>query len=772
MTGGRDARTISIRGIVQGVGFRPFVYRLAHQYEVSGWVLNARSGVHIHAEGKREALDGFTDALASEAPPASEITEMTSEQAGVGGFDTFTIRQSAEAEAPTVRISPDLPVCDKCLDQLFCDADRRRGYPYINCTNCGPRYSIIEGLPYDRAQTTMRSWAMCADCKKEYEDPLDRRFHAQPVACSACGPQYFLRTGGNIAAGPVNEAAAAQGRNAITETSERLRAGQIVAVKGLGGYHLACDARSAAAVRRLRERKFRKEKPFAVMARDTEEAERLVVLTTEAAALLTSTPHPIVLAPARRSWPAVAPGNDDLGVMLPYAPLHHLLFQYGAPKALVMTSANRSSQPIAYRDEDAFERLEGIADAFLSGERPIARRIDDSVVRTTVFGPSVLRRARGYAPAAVAELPSGRPILAVGADLKNAVTLVVDGQAFVSQHIGDLDHYAARQAFEETIDDLLSMYSVPRSELLVVRDSHPGYASSRFAGDVDAEQIDVQHHRAHIASVLAERGAWDRHVIGFAFDGTGYGDDESIWGGEVFTGSLHGGFERTAHLRPALLAGGDAAARHPAQAAAGFLHGLEELPDLTAAPFHFPNRYKKAHKLVQQGVRTFPTTSVGRLFDTAAALLGFTREMTFEGQAAIWLEQQARQTMVGGDTPSANAAGRQAAPHYPFPDWDYGPLLQAVIADRRSGRPTSEIAGAFHSAIAAAVASSARTLGRAMDIDTIVLSGGVFQNQILLAEIHRRLRSSDLTVWTNTRVPPNDGGISLGQAAIGAQMAL
>ena len=743
-----EALFVRARGIVQGVGFRPFVYRLARQHDLRGWVLNAEEGVEIHVEGAPEQLQAFVEDLKTRPPAAAHIACLEDAPAEVQGFDDFSIRESTRRNRPTVRISPDLPVCEACLRELFGLADRRYRYPYINCTHCGPRYSIILGLPYDRLQTTMKDWTMCPDCTREYHDPTDRRFHAQPVACPRCGPQYLLYKQAQVVG---------RGHEAIEQAARMLREGQILAVKGLGGYHLACDARNEEAVLALRERKYRKEKPFALMVQDLDVARTLVELSEESKALLTSIPRPIVLAPASVELPGVAPDNRDLGIMLPYTPLHHLLFDQGAPTTLVMTSANRSSEPIAYQDEDALERLAGIADALLVGERPIARRVDDSVASSGPLGPMILRRARGYAPSAVTQLPTSGPILSVGADLKNTVTLVVDGQAFVSQHIGDLEHYQAFQAFQETIRDLLCMYEVAQDELLVVHDDHPQYASTLHALELPGTRLAVQHHRAHIASVLAERGAWDKTVVGVAFDGTGYGDDGTIWGGEVFVGGLREGFRRVAHLRPAVLPGGDAAARFPVQAAAGFLFELDELPDLTAPPFNFPRRYLEARELVQKGIRTFSTTSVGRLFDTVAALLGFTGEMSFEGQAAIWLEHLAR------TSPSVSP--------YPFPELDFRPLLRAVIEDRLRGRPAAEIARAFHRALARSVFETGRQHCDAHGLDTLVLSGGVFQNQLLLEEIKTRLEDGsgdNLSVWMNRAVPPNDGGISLGQAALGA----
>jgi hydrogenase maturation protein HypF len=744
-----SAWSIHVRGVVQGVGFRPFVFRLAHAHTLAGWVLNGEDGVEIHVEGRKESLADFLDRMRTEAPPAARISEMSHREVECKGISGFTIRKSESRARPTVRISPDLPVCDPCLKELFDPADPRYRYPYINCTNCGPRYSLILSLPYDRLNTTMREWPLDEFCAKEYHDPGNRRFHAQPVACEHCGPNYFLRYGKEEI----------EGFAAIEKTAAMLRDGLILAIKGLGGYHLACDARNGQAVEALRQRKFRKEKPFALMAKDVAVARTLVALSDEAASLLTSIERPIVLAPAQTELAGVAPDNHELGVMLPYTPLHHLLFAAGAPEILVMTSANRSSEPIAYEDEDALDHLAGIADAFLIGERPIARRVDDSVVGAGVLGPTVLRRARGYAPSAVATLPVDRPILAVGADLKNAVTLVVDGQAFVSQHIGDLDHYQARRAFQETIEDMLAMYRIRRDDLLVVHDLHPQYASTEHAlALLAAESQAVQHHRAHIASVLAERGEFHKRVLGVSFDGTGYGDDGTIWGGEFFTGSVSEGFERVAHLRPAALPGGDAAAQHPVQAAAGFLAQLDDVPDLSFKPFNFPNRYRDARKLVQQNVRCFATTSLGRLFDAAAALLGFTREISFEGQAAMWLEHQA-------------ADASEVEPYlFPFADGelDSRPLLGGLIFDRLRGRSVSEIARAFQSGVAHGLQNAAATLCEKLQLDTVVLSGGVFQNELLLSDLKGLFEDGPLQLWTNHSVPSNDGGISLGQAALAA----
>lgn len=729
------ARRLQITGVVQGVGFRPFVYRVARRHGVVGWVLNGESGVIVHAEAEAAVLDGFVASIVGAPPPAARIAEVVASEVPAEGFADFSIRESEKREAPTVRVSPDLPVCDECLCEMLDPLDRRYGYPYINCTNCGPRYSIILALPYDRPNTTMRSWPMCAACDDEYHDPENRRFHAQPVACDVCGPNYLLD--------------GLRGAPAVARAAKRLREGEIVAIKGLGGYHVACDARSADAIAILRTRKVRKERPFAVMVRSLEDAREFAELSEQAVSLLTSIERPIVLVPARTPLAGVAPDNGEIGIMLAYTPVQHLLFAQGAPGALVMTSGNRSSEPIAYRDDDAAHRLAGIADALLVGEREIARRVDDSVARADAWGPAVLRHARGYAPRAVASIPSDRPILAVGADLKSSINLVVSGNAFVSQHIGDLDHFAAFTAFKETIADLCAMYEVAGADTIVAHDLHPGYASTAYALELPGRHVAVQHHRAHIASVLAERGEWDREIVGLAWDGTGFGDDGSIWGGEVFHGSLRGGLTRAMHMRPAALAGGDAAARSPVQCAAGFLAGLDDLPDLERPPFDFPARYRHACALIAKDVRTYSTTSIGRLFDTVAALCGFTREITFEGQAAMWLEHLAAQSATGASYSMPIAGG----------EFDYRPLLRAIVDDRLRGRPVAEIARGFHTALSeTALDACAKTEGL-----PVVASGGVFQNRLLTGMLFERLGNR---LWVNANVPCNDGGICLGQAAI------
>ncbi len=518
------ARRFHVRGTVQGVGFRPFVARLAEAHDLSGWVLNANDGVDIHVEGRPVSVDAFSRDLNTQAPSAAHIEGVNTHTVVPRGFDAFRIRESDRSGAPAVRISPDLPVCAECLQEMSDPDDRRYEYPYINCTNCGPRFSIVLALPYDRERTTMAAWPLCTACQAEYHDRRNRRFHAEPVACPLCGPQYRLVPSGlhRVQEDP----------SPVEIAARLIREGSIVAIKGVGGYHLCCDAENQAAVAALRTRKYRKSRPFAVMVKDLDTARTLVDLDCQSEELLSSAARPIVLAPARVILPDVAPDHRELGVMLPYAPVHHLLFASGAPDAIVMTSANRASEPIAFDDTEALARLDEIADAYLVGERPIARRVDDSVVRACADGPVVLRRGRGYAPAVVARLPGSHAILAVGADLKNTITLVIDGAAVVSQHIGDLEHLSAFEAFRATIDDLMAMYELNPEHVVIAHDLHPDYASTLCAMERPAKgRVAVQHHRAHVASVLAERGALDTRVVGVAFDGTGYGDDGTIWGG-------------------------------------------------------------------------------------------------------------------------------------------------------------------------------------------------------------------------------------------------
>lgn len=722
------AARLRIRGVVQGVGFRPFVYRLALRHGLTGWVQNDPGGVTVHLES--DSIDAFLRDLHAELPPAAALEAVEVSESVSEGYPDFQIIASEQGGSRVTRISPDLAPCPDCLREMRDPTDPRYRYPYINCTNCGPRYSIILGLPYDRAKTTMRDWPLCAACAAEYADPLNRRYHAQPVACPECGPTYMLGPG--------------RGWQAIEETARLLMAGNIVAVKAIGGYHLMCDARNDAAVGALRERKFRKDKPFALLARNAQVAEQTVYLSQAERELLLSAARPIVLASARLNLPLVAPLGTHLGVMLPSSPLQELLFDAAAPDLLVATSGNRSSEPMVTDDAAALASLSGLADAFLVGERPIARRVDDSVVAVGPLGLSTVRRARGYAPAVTAAFPpSSTPLLAVGPDLKNTVTLVVEGQAVTGSYVGDLEHLDCRKAHAQAIDDLLALYGLTSANCVVAHDLHPGYASTQLALSLPAARhIGVQHHHAHLASVLAEHGQWDRRVLGLILDGTGYGTDGSIWGGEFLVGSLEKGFERVGHLRPAPLIGGDAAARLPAQAAVGFLleAGLE-------LPAHFPAQARQAAGLL---ARAIPTTSAGRLFDAAAALLGFTHPQTYEGQAATWLEAQARQARAAHVQPLSFGWDGQTL------DWQ--PALTALLT--HSDAPAA--AYAFHAGLAQALAQAAEDIGQRLGVSGVVLSGGVWQNQLLTELLAARLPR----LLTNHAVPVNDGGVSLGQAAL------
>ncbi len=761
---------VRVRGVVQGVGFRPFVYRIAHEDRLAGWVTNDTDGVLIDVQGAAAAVERFCRRLRDEPPPAARVDAVEVEAlepavaadaigtapGGAAAAPRFVIAESRAGGQITTLVSPDLPVCDDCLREMRDPTDRRYRYPFINCTNCGPRYSIIADLPYDRPNTTMRGFTLCEACATEYHDPADRRFHAQPVACPVCGPELVLLD--------AEGAELARAEGVVERAAALLADGCILAVKGLGGYHLACDAADARAVAALRTRKFRKEKPFAVMAADVAALDGAVVLSDVDRALLTGRERPVVLAPkGSRPLPdGLAPGLVDLGVMLPYTPLQHLLFDAGAPRLLVMTSANRSSEPIAYRDDEAKERLRGIADAFVVGTRPIERRVDDSVATTMAGRPAVMRRARGYAPAPVARSDRyAAPILGLGAGLKNTITLATAGQAFTSQHLGDLEHYDAYVAFEETVRDLARLYHVDPERATVVVDLHPDYPSTRFGERLAPSPTRVQHHQAHVASVLAEREAFETRVLGFAFDGAGLGDDGTIWGGEVFHGSLTEGFARVAHLAAAALPGGDAAARNPVQAAVGFLHALPAERWQTRLP-ELPVRV--ASGMIASRTNTPATTSVGRLFDTVAALCGFHRPMSYEGQAAMWLEGLARAEAASAD---GAGAGRRSA--YPLPfdgrSFDHARLLDAVLDDLDAGAPPGRVALRFHLAVAAAVAEAAARLHDDHPAQAVVLSGGVWQNRLLFERTHALLERGGFDVWWNQRVPLGDGGISLGQVA-------
>ncbi|HEY7201328.1 MAG TPA: carbamoyltransferase HypF [Candidatus Dormibacteraeota bacterium] len=698
---------VTVRGTVQGVGFRPFVFRLASRHALSGWVRNATGPVEIEVEGDPAGLQQFLDQLAAEAPPLASIEELRVATVPARGERGFRIELSRAAAGDFQAIAPDAATCDDCLRELFDPADRRHRYPFINCTNCGPRFTIIEALPYDRQSTTMRHFRMCGECQREYDDPRDRRFHAQPNACQDCGPRLSM---------PIEAAVAA------------LRAGLVVAVKGLGGYQLACDARSDDAVARLRLRKRRPAKPFAVMVADIA---GIGEATDEEVDLLLSPARPIVLLPSLGGLaPSVAPGLLEVGAMLPATPLHHLLLHdFGGP--LVMTSGNRSDEPICQDDEEAVRRLAGIADVFLAHDRSIAARYDDSVLRWAAGAVRVVRRARGLAPAPL-PLPEGPRVIATGGHLKAAFTVARDGRAFVSQHIGDLDDVLTRRSFDDGLVAYRRLFGVATAR--VVCDLHPDYASTRVA-EVLGEPLRVQHHYAHVASVMAEHRL-EGPVCGVALDGVGLGPDGTVWGGEVLVCDGRG-YERVAHLAPVALPGGDRCAREGWRMAAAYGHA--------PAPAGVdPGRYDLVRQLAESG-KSPVTTSAGRLFDAVASMLGVCQESTYEGEAAARLEAVATPAPVE-EIPVELEESRR--------------LFSELAARRLAGEPVDVLAAVFHASLAGAVV---RACGR-VGLRQVALSGGCFQNRRLLEACFDGLRAAGMEPYANERVPANDGGLSLGQA--------
>ena len=716
-----ERRRIVVRGVVQGVGFRPFVHRLATRWGLAGFALNDGHGLIVEVEGDPVVLGLFQGELVEEAPPHASVEELATSRVPVRGESGFRIEPSS-GEPGGALVPPDIATCEDCLRELWDPADRRHRYPFINCTRCGPRFTILRRPPYDRANTTMAGFEMCEACRAEYEDPDDRRFHAEPIACPDCGPQLSM---------PLEEAV------------ELLLEGAIVAVKGLGGYHLACDATDERAVARLRALKRREEKPLALMTARPDEIAELDAREHE---LLAGSAAPIVLARRRyRSSLAasVAPGTDWLGVMLPYTPLHHLLCA-DLDRPLVMTSGNRTDEPIATGDDEARERLGDVADAFLSHDRPIHRRCEDSVVRRQLQ----VRRSRGLTPHAIHLPRSGSaPILATGAELKSTFCVVREERAFLSPHLGDLDSPLAYEAFRSDLELYLEMLAV-RPEL-IAHDLHPDYLSTRWALEQDAETLAVQHHHAHAAACLAEHD--EQIALALVFDGTGYGPDGTLWGGELLWASLER-YERLAHLDPVPLPGGEAAIHEPWRMAASYLEAADR-----PVPFE---RWPEVRQSLR--VNAPVSSGMGRLYDAAAALLGVREEVSYEGQAAIELEQ---------------LAGDAEADPYPC-RLDDGriigaDLIAAAHDDLDAGRPRDRIAAAFHEGVAAAAAQACAEAADARMpeglLPKVVLSGGSFQNLRLLGSVRRRLGSLGFDVLTHRLVPPNDGGISFGQAAIAAR---
>ncbi|MFZ0734838.1 MAG: carbamoyltransferase HypF [Candidatus Sulfotelmatobacter sp.] len=726
---------ITLRGAVQGVGFRPFVYRLATEMALTGWVLNSSSGLVVEVEGTPEELRGFEQRIELERPKASVITARESTWLPSQGFTRFEIHHSDTDSVKSVNVLPDLATCPECLAELFDPANRRFQYPFTNCTNCGPRYTIVIDIPYDRPNTTMRDFILCPACRDEYENPADRRFHAQPNACPVCGPKLDT---------------------AIAEIAAALQRGEIVALKGIGGFQLLVDARQPAAVARLRQRKHREEKPFALMMPSLEMAREYCEISPAEVEVLESQAAPIVLLKPRPgtdiAW-NVAHCSPYLGVMLPYSPLHHMLMRE-CPFPLIATSGNRSDEPIAVGNEEAGERLKNIADRFLMHNRPIVRACDDSVVRLTRGHVGILRRARGYAPLGIRvhrELP---PVLAVGGHLKNTVAIAVGRDVFLSQHIGDLETLEARRAFEGAIADLCRLYSFKPEA--VVCDLHPDYASTHWAERSGLPIIRVQHHQAHVAACAAENNV-DEPYLGVSWDGTGYGLDGAIWGGEFFR--VEGGqFERIAHLRSFGLPGGDVAVREGWRSAASLLFEVfgPHSPDykLSNAASGKPLlESSKVRHMLEHGINVVPTTSVGRLFDAVASITGIAQRNRFEGQAAMLLENEI------GSLRTEEA--------YPLKEGDWGSLVASVAEDKRGGIAIPRIAARFHNALVGWILQVAEESG----LRQIVLSGGVFQNRYLTERTAEVLEARGFVVHTHRQVPPNDGGIALGQAAMSLMSA-
>ncbi len=780
-------RRLVVRGVVQGVGFRPFVYRLAHRHGLSGWIANSSSGVVIEVDGPDGALSAFERDLTTEAPVLARIESVESSSAEPAQAAGFEIRTSERDPGESTLICPDVAICPDCLAEFLDPSDRRYRYPFINCTNCGPRFSIIEGTPYDRPATSMRVFRMCERCQAEYDDPLDRRFHAQPNACPECGPALELVT----PARPGKDLAeTVLGRNYVrmpepfAELAESdpaaaarwlLRHGAIVGIRGLGGFHIAADATLDATVRALREKKDRPAKPFALMCRSLAVARELAHMAPDEEKLLTSPWSPVVLLRKRTDHVGhvselVAPANSYLGIMLPYAPLHHLLFEDGLD-ALVMTSANRSGEPIVETLPAAMERLPGITRTFLTHNREVVNRNDDSVAFVEAGRVMMSRRSRGYAPYPIDLGTETVPVLACGTELKNTFTLLKEGRAFVSPHIGNLDNQATLDLYEEMVGKFMEWFRFEPT--VVAHDLHPDYLATRFAGDFAAGRADVplvgvQHHHAHIASVMVENRVTDP-VIGLALDGTGYGTDGRIWGGEFLVADLTG-FERVGHIKYIPLPGGDAAIRHPYRVALSHLHaaGITDLAGTARAMFgDVPaEEMDLVVQQIEKGVNSIDTSSAGRLFDAASAILGVCHEISYEAQAAIELESLLVDAWRGTGA-------------YPYDIAEEGETLivdpsrtvRALAESAMRGDPRDRSASQFHETVVAFCREVCGRVAAARGIGAVALSGGVFQNRYLLGRLSEVLASDGLTVLVNREVPTNDGGVSLGQAIVASERA-
>ncbi len=754
----RDALRISVTGVVQGVGFRPFVHRLALKHGLGGWVRNEAGEVQVEIEGPRGSLRAFVHDLVAEAPPLARIDSLDVLSAEPRNAVEFRIVESVDQPDRRQPVSPDVALCPACEAELFDPGDRRHRYPFITCTDCGPRFTVIESMPYDRERTSMGVFQQCAPCLGEYEAPEDRRYHSESNSCPDCGPRVWFEPAGE-------RREVAGGEAAIREAAEALVAGRVVAIRGLGGFHLAADATNDAAVRRLRERKAREAKPLAVMVRTMVEARRLGRVGPEEERLLTSRERPIVLLetmPEAGLAPSLAPGLDTVGVMTAYTPLHQLLLDL-VERPLVMTSGNLSEEPIATGNDDARGRLDSIADAFLLHDREIVARYDDSVVRVADGAPLFLRRARGYAPLPV-ELPLATPVplVAVGPHLKNTFALAHETTAYVSQHIGDLENLETLEHFQASLAAFRRLFRIEPQ--VAVRDLHPGYLSTRVAEELDLQLFTVQHHHAHTAAVAAEHGVTET-VVGVAYDGTGYGEDGAVWGAEVLVSDL-AGYERRGQLRYAPLPGGDLAVRRPWRVALGYLSLEPNAARAFARAFEGvdPQERSVAEQQIARELNAPPASSMGRLFDVAAAVLGTRRVSYYEGQAAMELEA---------------LAGSQPAEPLPFPvlegqngSWllDPLPLLVALGERLATGGDVGELAAQFHESVAEATATLVRRVGEGAGVGTAALGGGCFQNARLLAAVRARLEEAGFRVLVPRRLSPNDGAISYGQAAVAATL--
>ncbi len=736
-----------VTGIVQGVGFRPFVHGLATGLDLNGFVGNDTNGVFIEIEGPSDAIDEFARRLATDAPPASRIETVTDEPIPAVGERGFRIVASITSHGGTALVSPDLATCTDCVRELEDPDDRRYRYPFINCTNCGPRFTITRSTPYDRPKTTMAGFTMCAPCRREYDDPSDRRFHAQPNACADCGPEVWLEVAGGL-----DRADAVQGARALVAD------GRVVAVKGLGGFHLACNAFSDEAVNLLRERKGRVDKPFAVMVRDLDTARSIAHIDQNEEILLVSPERPIVLLDKREQSglsDRVAPGNRSIGVMLAYTPMHHLLLESG--DVWVMTSGNRSQEPIAHANDAARTRLTSLCDAFVMHDRSIVVPVDDSVTRILDGSEMPVRRSRGYAPFPVTLPIDVPPLLATGGELKATFCLGSGRHGFMSQHIGDMENLETLDAFTTAVDHMQRLFRIEPQ--IIVTDMHPEYLSGQWAERIADGRpvVRVQHHHAHIASVMAEHGV-TAPVIGFSFDGTGYGTDGTVWGGEVLIAD-YARFERVAHLAPVPLPGGDAAVRRPYRMALSHLWAAgvswsPDLPPVGAAP---PDERRVLLAQLEGDLNTVPTSSMGRLFDAVSALAGVRQTITYEAQAAIELEAVADPVADGGYSFGIEAD-----------IIDPSPVLTSIVQDVRAGVPIGVIAMRFHRAVADATTRVAMSVRDREGISTIGLSGGVFANVTLTSMVRDRLEEVGFRVLTHRVVPPNDGGLALGQAMVAA----